>query len=99
MDAALAFLMRFGRRAAISLAVYMLSYLPVVGRFVLPAASFYTVMNAAGPIPATVIFGSGIFLPRRYLVVFLQSYFSSRSLVRELVSHPQVQNCGILDFF
>ncbi|SLM41182.1 transmembrane protein [Lasallia pustulata] len=85
MDAAIAFLMRFGRRAAISLAVYLLSYLPVVGRFVLPAASFYTVMNAAGPIPATVIFGSGIFLPRRYLVVFLQSYFSSRSLVRELL--------------
>lgn len=97
MDAALAFLMRFGRRAAISLAVYLLSYLPVVGRFVLPAASFYTVMNAAGPIPATVIFGSGIFLPRRYLVVFLQSYLSSRSLVRELVSYPQVQNCSLLD--
>ena len=85
MDAALAFLMRFGRRAGISLAIYALSYLPVVGRFVLPAASFYTFNNAVGPIPATVIFGSGIFLPRRYLIVFLQSYFSSRSLMRELV--------------
>ena len=68
-----------------SLAVYMLSYLPYVGRFVLPAASFYTFNNAVGPIPATIIFGSGVFLPRRYLVVFLQSYFSSRSLMRELV--------------
>lgn len=86
MDAALAFLIRFGRRAGISLAIYALSYLPVVGRFVLPAASFYTFNNAVGPIPATVIFGSGIFLPRRYLIVFLQSYFSSRSLMRELVS-------------
>ncbi|MCJ1259890.1 hypothetical protein MMC24_007729 [Lignoscripta atroalba] len=85
MDAAMAFLIRFGRRAAISLAVYMLSYLPVVGRFVLPAASFYTFNNAVGPVPATLIFGSGIFLPRRYLVVFLQSYFSSRSLMRELL--------------
>lgn len=86
MDAALAFLIRFGRRAGISLAIYMLSYLPVVGRFVLPAASFYTFNKAVGPVPATVIFGSGIFLPRRYLIVFLQSYFSSRSLMRELVS-------------
>jgi len=86
MDAAMAFFIRYGRRAAISLAVYLLSYLPVVGRFVLPAASFYTLNNALGPIPATVIFGSGVFLPRRYLVVFLQSYFSSRSLMRELVS-------------
>ena len=85
-DAALAFLFRFGKRAAISLLVYMLSYLPLVGRFVLPAASFYTLNKALGPVPASVIFGSGIFLPRRYLVVFLQSYFSSRSLMRELVS-------------
>lgn len=97
MDAALAFLMRFVRRAGISLAVYLLSYLPVVGRFVLPAASFYTVMNAAGPIPATVIFGSGVFLPRRYLVIFLQSYFSSRSLVRELVGYPQVLGCAFVE--
>lgn len=84
-DAALTFLYRYSRRATMSLAVYMLSYLPYVGRFVLPAASFYTFNNAVGPIPATITFGSGVFLPRRYLVVFLQSYFSSRSLMRELV--------------
>ncbi|KAL8869819.1 MAG: hypothetical protein Q9174_003984 [Haloplaca sp. 1 TL-2023] len=85
IDAAMIFLYRYGRRAAMSLAIYLLSYLPFVGRFVLPAASFYTFNNAVGPIPATVIFGSGIFLPRKYLVVFLQSYFSSRSLMRELL--------------
>lgn len=85
-DAALAFLIRFGRRSAISLLVYVLSYLPVVGRFVIPAASFYTLNKALGSAPALIIFGSGIFIPRRYLVVFLQSYFSSRSLMRELVS-------------
>ncbi|KAL8833068.1 MAG: hypothetical protein Q9170_004530 [Blastenia crenularia] len=84
-DAVIAFLYRYGRRAVISLGIYMLSYLPIVGRFVLPAASFYTFNNAVGPIPATIIFGSGIFLPRRYLVIFLQSYFSSRSLMRELL--------------
>lgn len=83
-DAALAFLLRFSRKAAISLLVYMLSFLPVVGRFVLPAASFYTLNKTLGPLPALIIFSSGIFLPRRYLVVFLQSYFSSRSLMREL---------------
>lgn len=84
-DAAYAFGMRFGKRAVISLAIYLLSYLPLVGRFVLPAASFYTLNKTLGPLPATFIFGSGIFLPRRYLVVFLQSYFSSRSLMRELL--------------
>lgn len=85
MEAAIAFLLRFGKRAGISLAIFALSYLPIVGRFVLPAASFYTFNNAVGPVPATIIFGSGLFLPRRYLVVFLQSYFTSRRLMRELV--------------
>lgn len=96
LDAVIAFLVRFGRRAGISLAIYALSYLPVVGRFVLPAASFYTFNNAVGPIPATVIFGSGIFLPRRYLVTFLSSYFSSRSLMRELVSTAQISMLSCL---
>jgi hypothetical protein len=81
----LAFLQRFGRRAAISLVVYLLSFVPVVGRFVLPAASFWAFNKAVGPLPALAIFGAGIFLPRRFLVVFLQSYFSSRSLMRELL--------------
>ncbi len=84
-DALVAFLIRYARKAGISLAVYLLSFLPVVGRFVLPAASFYTFNKAVGLKPALVIFGSSVVLPRRYLVVFLQSYFASRSLVRDLV--------------
>lgn len=79
------FLYRFARKAMISMAVYSMSYLPIVGRFVLPAASFYTFNAAVGLGPASVLFGTGIFLPRKYLVVFLQTYFSSRSLMRELL--------------
>ena len=88
MDAGVAFLKRYGRRTALSLVVYMFSYVPVVGRFVLPAASFYAFNQAVGPIPATAIFGVGVFLPRRFLIVFLQSYFASRSLMRDLVGSP-----------
>lgn len=84
-EAMFAFALRFGRRAGLSLAVYALSFLPIVGRFVLPAASFYTFNKAVGLPPAVLIFGSSLFLPKRYLVMFLQSYFSSRSLMRELV--------------
>lgn len=80
-----AFLSRFGRKALISTAIFVLSHLPIVGKFVLPAASFYTFKNAVGTGPAIVIFGSGVFLPRKYLVIFLQTYFSSRSLMRELL--------------
>lgn len=84
-DAMRAFLWRFGKKAALSLGVYLASFLPVVGRFVLPAASFYTFNRAVGTPAAVVIFGSGVFVPKRYLVMFLQSYFSSRSMMRELV--------------
>lgn len=88
-DAALIFLKRYGRKAALSLLLYIASFTPVVGRFVLPAASFYTLNKTLGPLPASVIFSSGIFLPKRYLVLFLQSFFASRSLMRDLVSrHP-----------
>ena len=80
-----AFLYRSSRKAVVSLVVFALSYTPLVGKFVLPAASFYTFNNAVGLAPAAVIFGTGIILPRRYLVVFLQTYFSSRSLMRELL--------------
>lgn len=79
------FLWRSGRKALISLVVFSLSYLPIVGRFVLPAASFYTFNEAVGLGPASIIFGTGIFLPRRYIVIFLQAYFSSRRLTRELL--------------
>ena len=85
MDAAITLFTRVGTKAGISLAIFALSFLPVVGRFVLPAASFYTFNNAVGPVPATLIFSTGIFLPKRYLVIFLQSYFTSRRLMRELV--------------
>lgn len=83
--AMLAFFKRFGKKAGTSLVVYLLTFLPVVGRFVLPAASFYTFNKAVGLPPAVVVFGSSLFLPKRYVVLFLQSYFSSRSLMRELL--------------
>nr|POE93580.1 hypothetical protein CFP56_19592 [Quercus suber] len=84
-EAMVAFFMRFGRKAALSLGIYLLSFVPVVGRFVLPAASFHTFNKAVGLQPALVVFATGIFLPKRFLVMFLQSYFSSRSLMRELL--------------
>jgi hypothetical protein len=90
MEAVMLFLMRFGRRASISLGIYLLSFLPYIGRFVLPVASFYTFNKAVGTQPAVLIFGTSIFLPKRYLIMFLQSYFSSRSLMRELVSFLRI---------
>lgn len=87
-EALMLFLRRYGRKVGMLLAVYMVSLLPVIGRFVMPAASFYTFRNSVGTTPAAVIFGTGLVLPKRFLVTFLHSYFASRSLMRELVSIP-----------
>jgi len=84
------FAIKYGRKAGISLAVLALSYIPYVGRFVLPAASFYTFQNAVGPQPAGAIFAGSLLVPRKYLIMFLQSYFSSRTLMRELVSQADL---------
>lgn len=85
LKSAYSFIYRFGRKGLLSLSIFLLSYMPLVGQFVLPAASFYTFHKAAGLGPATLIFGAGLFAPKRYLVIFLQTYFSSRSLMRELL--------------
>jgi len=79
------FAKRYSRRVGMWFGIYLLSLLPVIGRFVMPAASFYTFRTAVGTAPATVIFGSGLFLPKRAIVFFLHSYFASRSLMRELL--------------
>ncbi|KAL5120970.1 hypothetical protein ACEQ8H_001158 [Pleosporales sp. CAS-2024a] len=84
-QAVLMYATKQARKAAISLAVLALSYLPYVGRFVLPAASFYTFRKAVGTQPAGAIFAASLLFPRRYLVTFLQAYFSSRTLMRELL--------------
>lgn len=91
------FVWRFVRKASISLAIFGLSYAPYVGKFVLPAASFYTFNKAVGLGPAAVIFGTGVFLPKRYLVIFLQTYFASRSLMRELLE-PVSSPPGVIFF-
>jgi len=79
------YLVRFARKGLISLVIFGASYLPKVGWLVLPAATFWTFRKAVGLGPASLIFGTGVLLPKRYLVIFLQSYFASRSLMRELL--------------
>lgn len=77
--------LRFLKKGLISLAVYTLSFTPILGPLVLPAASFYTFKKSVGIGPASAIFAAGLLVPRAWLVVFLQTYFSSRSLMRELL--------------
>lgn len=85
LDGVLVFLQRYGKRAAISLGIYLLTFVPKVGPLVLPAASFYTFNKAVGPVPASAIFAVGLLLPKHYTVSFLQTYFASRRLTSQLL--------------
>ncbi|KAF8537410.1 hypothetical protein BDD12DRAFT_846951 [Trichophaea hybrida] len=76
---------QYARRAAISMGIYLLTFVPYIGRFVLPVASFYSFNKAVGPFPACVVFAFGLILPKRWMVIFLQGFFASRSLMRELL--------------
>lgn len=85
-EAAMAFFRRYTKRIGMLLGLYVLSLIPVIGRFVMPAASFFTFRNHVGTVPAAVIFGAGLVVPKTLIVKFLHTYFASRSLMRELVS-------------
>lgn len=80
------FFNRYAKKIGMMLGIYLLSMVVVIGRFVMPAASFYTFRSHVGSTPAAVIFGVGLILPKTYIVTFLHTYFASRSLMRELVS-------------
>jgi hypothetical protein len=91
-EALMAFFHRYAKKIGMMLGLYLLSMVVIVGRFVMPAASFYTFRNHVGSVPAAAIFGAGLVLPKTYIVTFLHTYFSSRSLMRELVSFTFLQS-------
>ncbi|KAI5280519.1 hypothetical protein KEM54_003670, partial [Ascosphaera aggregata] len=59
------FAKRNSKRTMMSIAIYTLSTLPVIGSLVYPVASFWAFRKEVGNAPASVIFGAGLFLPKR----------------------------------
>lgn len=80
------FLQKYGYRAMTTIAMYFLSGMPLIGRFVLPVVSFYSLNGVVGTPTATTIFSIGLFAPRKMLVLFLAAFWGGRSLSRELLS-------------
>lgn len=82
------FVRRTAKRLLIGVIVYVLSLLPLVGRFVFPAAGFYSLYRALGEdlVLAAVVGGLGLLLfPKRTYVILVQGWLSSRALTRELL--------------
>ncbi|KAK9456447.1 hypothetical protein V1511DRAFT_497588 [Dipodascopsis uninucleata] len=85
-DKATVFVRRYLRRAFISTSVYLLSHTPYIGKLVLPLASFLSFRKTVGLTPAIVVFGAGLFIPKKWMIMFFASYWGTRSLTRELLS-------------
>ena len=82
------FIRRTVKRIILGLVLFLLSMIPGIGRFVFPAAGFYSLYRALGEdiVLATVVGGVGLLLfPRRTYVILVQGWLSTRALTRELL--------------
>jgi hypothetical protein len=80
------FIRKYAQRALTTIAVYTLSGVPVIGRFVLPVMSFYSFNQVVGTPVAATVFGVSLFAPRRWMMLFLSAFWGGRSLSRELLN-------------
>ena len=82
------FVRRTVKRLALGMVLYLLSLTPGLGKFVFPAAGFYSLYQALGHdlALAAAVGGVGLLLlPKRSYVVLVQGWLSSRALTRELL--------------
>ncbi|KAK9383161.1 uncharacterized protein V2V93DRAFT_364423 [Kockiozyma suomiensis] len=79
------FIARYVRRSVLSVGIYFFSSVPYLGTIVLPIVSFLSFRKTVGATAAVVVFGSGLFVPRKMLTRFIAAYWGGRSLCRELL--------------
>ncbi|KAF9198139.1 hypothetical protein BGZ49_001139 [Haplosporangium sp. Z 27] len=64
----------------------VLSWVPVIGRFAFPVASFLSTVQSIGSKPLAIVFGVASFmLPRSVSIYLLKGFFGCRALTRELL--------------
>ncbi|KAG0357656.1 hypothetical protein BC939DRAFT_458470 [Gamsiella multidivaricata] len=80
------YMRRTWRRLKWALLFLVLSWVPVLGRFAFPIASFLSTIQAIGSKPLAVVFALASFmLPRSVSVYLLKGFFGCRALTRELL--------------
>ncbi|KAI5793735.1 hypothetical protein DFH27DRAFT_567113 [Peziza echinospora] len=82
------FLFRSLKKAGLSLAIYVLTFLPFpLGGMVVPLSTLYSLHKFLGLAPAVAVsLVSYILLPKSTGILLLQTYFASRHLVNDLLS-------------
>ncbi|KAF5099506.1 hypothetical protein D0Z00_001638 [Geotrichum galactomycetum] len=80
------FVKRYLKHSALSLVIFLLSGVPVLGRIILPVTSFYSLNKVVGTPTALVLFAVGLAVERKYMIIFLSTFWGGRRLVRELLA-------------
>lgn len=80
------FLQRSIKRSIFSIVIFMLSGTPIIGRFITAGVSFYSFHKIVGTATALAIFAIGLSVERRYMIIFLSTFWGGRSLVRGLLA-------------
>ncbi|ODV90888.1 hypothetical protein CANCADRAFT_44518 [Tortispora caseinolytica NRRL Y-17796] len=76
---------RHARRVLLSLAVYVASSLPLLGRYVMPAMTFSNIYQIAGLYPALALGASTLITSRQLNAALLTSFFGARACSRQLL--------------
>lgn len=80
------FLQRSIKRSIFSIVIFMLSGTPIIGRLITAGVSFYSFHKVVGTATALGIFAIGLSVERRYMIIFLSTFWGGRSLVRGLLA-------------
>ncbi|PVH20594.1 hypothetical protein CXQ85_002389 [Candidozyma haemuli] len=81
-----AFMRRHITRTLMGVGAYFVSKVPVFGSIILGLVSFSNLDSKIGTVNAAVIFGVLQLVPKRWAVLFLTTYWGSRSMVQDLLA-------------
>ncbi|KAF9963167.1 hypothetical protein BGZ65_005436 [Modicella reniformis] len=80
------YMRRTWKRLKWALLFLVLSWIPVLGRFAFPVASFLSTIQAIGSKPLAIAFAiTSFMLPRSLSIYLLKGFFGCRALTRELL--------------
>lgn len=81
-----AFMRRHINRTTLSVGAYFVSKIPFFGSVILGLVSFQNLDSKIGTVNAAVIFGLLQLIPKRWAVLFLTTYWGSRSMLHDLLA-------------
>ncbi|KAF9174562.1 hypothetical protein BGX21_000299 [Mortierella sp. AD011] len=80
------YMRRFWSRMKWGVLFLVLSWIPVIGRFAFPIASFLSTIQSIGSKPLAIVFAvTSFLLPRSVSIYLLKGFFGCRALTRELL--------------